>query len=154
MHMPCTRTRAHAPPMPTTLTPRPNLFVFGLQYLYFFAFFCLYWAFLVPAPILAANLPAFLADAVEQYGFDMSAASSAPNGMVVDIALMLAFFIPHSFLARTSTKLLLGTPAPWERAVYVFQSTALLHIQMMLWKSFEGPTLWGEGARMPPAAPP
>ena len=42
----------------------------------------------------------------------------------------MAFYIPHSVLARTSTKALHGIPVAWERAVYVFQSTALLHIQV------------------------
>jgi protein-S-isoprenylcysteine O-methyltransferase Ste14 len=60
----------------------------------------------------------------------------------LDLLLIAAFALPHSILARTSIKEAHGIPTSWERAFFVFQSTVLLHMQMAMWKNFDGPTLW------------
>jgi methanethiol S-methyltransferase len=110
-----------------------------VSYLYFFAYFCAYWAFLLPPAVLEAYLPAALAAAVP---YNMEGSASSADGLLTDLALLAAFALPHSILARTSTKAAHGMPVAWERPFYVFQSTALLHAQMAFWRSFDGPTLW------------
>jgi protein-S-isoprenylcysteine O-methyltransferase Ste14 len=108
-------------------------------YCYFVACFIAHWAFLIPTDVLVAYLPSALSAAVP---YSMEACAQEPNGLLWDLALIAMFALPHSVLARNSIKEALGLPTAWERSFYVLQSTVLLHLQMALWKNFDGPTLW------------
>lgn len=61
--------------------------------------------------------------------------------MLMDLALLAVFTIPHSFFARTSVKKSMNLSS-LERPFYIAQATALLHLQMHFWQNFAGPQLW------------
>lgn len=105
--------------------------------MYSIGVFVAYWAFLVPTAVLDARLSKALG-----IPYNMEACAQDPNGLLLDLVLIAAFALPHSILARTSIKEAHGIPTAWERAFFVFQSTVLLHMQMAMWKNFDGPTLW------------
>jgi hypothetical protein len=79
-------------------------------------------------------------------------AVGGPAAGLVDAGLILLFALPHSVLARTSVKTAMNLPAEWERSVYIFQSSALLHIQMIFWQNFEGGAIWDVSANEPLSA--
>lgn len=63
--------------------------------------------------------------------------------VAVDVALLLAFAVPHSVLARDATKRVLArlVPPPAERATYVLVADALLALLLWRWRPFGGP-IW------------
>ena len=107
-------------------------------YLYFFAYFVLFAVFLLP---LDVSIPAQLHDLV--YRMETTSSVGGENGMLVDLALLLLFAVPHTVLAWTGIKKAHGIPEKWERPFYVLQSTALVHCQMHFWQNFApGWVLW------------
>lgn len=109
-----------------------------VAYVYALSALMSYWAFLIPSK----SLPSFLRRVVI-YSMDTSETSaSVITGMLFDIGLLLLFTVPHSTLARETTKKLMKLPERIERPLFVFQSAALLHTQMHYWKNFDSPIVW------------
>lgn len=64
--------------------------------------------------------------------------------VLVDVALLGLFAIPHSILPRPAVKAKLGLGA-WERPFYVFQSSLALHVLMVFWQPFDDTTVYAFG---------
>lgn len=103
-------------------------------YAYFNAVFALYWAFLVPRELLPAGVLPLVPYSLSSAPHD----GDRRRALLCDAALLLAFALPHSLLARASVKRALRLPEAWERPAYVLQSAALLHMQMAAWRDFDG----------------
>ena len=103
-------------------------------YLYMFVIFLCYWGFLLPSNVLSFF----------PYKFETSAV--APNistAIVVDIALLAAFIIPHSVLARTSVKAKMKLPQSLERSFFVLQTTVFMQLQMTYYQELPNiPPVW------------
>ena len=61
--------------------------------------------------------------------------------ILINIALLASFAIPHSILARPKVKTYLNLPQTIERSFYVFQSSGLLHLLLHYWQSITIP-IW------------
>ena len=54
--------------------------------------------------------------------------------VVINILLLGAFAIPHSFFARSQVKKYMNLPKEIERSFYVLQAAGLLHMLLALWR--------------------
>lgn len=100
-----------------------------IVYLYMFGIFCCYWAFLVPAAISPFPAP---------YSFETATvASSVASGILVDVALLCAFIVPHSILARNRVKEMMALPKSLERPFFVLQTTIFMHCKMAFWQELD-----------------
>lgn len=59
--------------------------------------------------------------------------------VLTNVALLGAFAIPHSVLARGHVKDAMGLSDDFERTFYVFQSSALLHLLLHYWQPIAEP---------------
>jgi protein-S-isoprenylcysteine O-methyltransferase Ste14 len=75
---------------------------------------------------------------------DSGAAASLPLGIAIDLALVAAFGVPHSLLARARFKKPL--PPSLVRSLYVAQSSLLLGLLMWQWRPLTQPIWIVEGA--------
>ena len=110
----------------------------------------MYWLWLIPngrdQAVKLLGIPApydkapylYAMEDQEHYGpINLAGLSDTNSSLLVDIALILAFAVPHSVLARDWIKTKMGLPTSIERAFFVFQSTFLLHMQMHLWQPLD-----------------
>mmetsp|Transcript_34141 Transcript_34141/g.75119 ORF Transcript_34141/g.75119 Transcript_34141/m.75119 type:complete len:314 (+) Transcript_34141:248-1189(+) len=116
--------------------PTANAFtaiVSTVIYLYMFVIFLCYWGFLLPSTILP----------IAPYKFETSrVADDTGTGILIDVALLLAFIIPHSILARTEVKAMMNLSPALERPFFVLQTTIFMHLQMQFWQEFDAPLIW------------
>ena len=103
-------------------------------YLYMFVVFLCYWGFLLPSNVLSFF----------PYKFETSTvASSISTAIIADLALLLAFIVPHSVLARTSVKTKMNLPQSLERSFFVLQTTVFMHLQMAYYQELpDVPPIW------------
>lgn len=124
---------------PTLLQKLGTITFSLLSYGYFLASFLMLWGFMLPIPAL----PDFLQ--VPYSMDDPQRRTTALSAVPIDVLLLLAFVVPHSILARRSIKERMGLPDSVERSFFVLQSSFFLHMEMIFWKDFDGPTLWDTG---------
>ena len=94
-------------------------------YGYMFVVFLCFWGFLLPERIFS----------FAPYKFETSTvAPSVAAAVLIDIALLMAFIIPHSTLARTSIKAKMNIPESFERPFFVLQTTIIMHLQMIYYR--------------------
>jgi methanethiol S-methyltransferase len=69
-------------------------------------------------------------------GIDTGPAGDTAQSLLVNLAILVAFLVPHSIMARPSFKEWWTTivPAPLERATYILFSGVTLLIALWLWQ--------------------
>lgn len=119
-----------------------NIFGFT-SYLYFFWTLPLATtSFLVNGSVNCSSLQSFLPYNIDYNNLDSD--SSVFTKFLLNSFLLTAFFVPHTFFARSLVKKklqTLGLPKDLERTFFVFQASVLLHVLLANWQSIQG-TVW------------
>jgi len=116
-------------PTANALTAAVSLLVYG----YFFLTFMAWFGFLLPSD----HLPSVIANILP---YSIDTAETNPNSaqaFLFDLFLLTSFAVPHSFLARSWVKEMMGLPKSLERSLFVLQTTIFMHVYMYCWQDFE-----------------
>jgi protein-S-isoprenylcysteine O-methyltransferase Ste14 len=91
---------------------------------------------------------AFLADVPALTAIDHGRRGSTPAAVAIDLALLAAFAVHHSVLARDNAKRLITrvVPAAAERATYVLAADALLALVLWQWRPIDA-SIWNVQAQ-------
>lgn len=114
-------------------------------YVYFFAIFIIWTTWVGYVPGARELLPPSAAEVWDVFAprpfYGVPVRGDKTTSLLIDLALLLAFCIPHSVFALPSTKATMGL-GRLERVWFVLQSAALLHAQMLLWRPVDEPVVW------------
>jgi protein-S-isoprenylcysteine O-methyltransferase Ste14 len=121
-----------------------------VSYVYFF------WSLPLQASAFMVNLPQILpwvSDTWFPYSMDHNAAlfGDLQTRVLVNVALLGLFAIPHSIFARPSVKRSMPIAPQVYRSFYVFKSSACLHLLLKFWQPLDSQALWdfSEDPRIP-----
>ena len=126
---------------------RALILLFGLAaYVVFFATFLYLVAFVGDLPAALAGAWPALADLVPRTVDTGGPATAPPIAVAIDLALVLAFGLQHSVMARLGFKAWLKRllPAAAERSVYVLLASAMLMLLFWQWRPLPA-VLWSAG---------
>jgi len=126
---------ANVPPKANATTATISVFL----YVYMFIVFMCWFGWTLPRD----HLPSVIANILP---FSIDTAETNPNSIqaaIIDVMLLMSFVVPHSVLARSSIKEMMGLPKALERSFYVLQTTVFMHTYMYCWQDFAPEfTLW------------
>jgi protein-S-isoprenylcysteine O-methyltransferase Ste14 len=103
------------------------------------------YAFFVKAMVYFVG---FSGDIIFKRTVDSGPAGPWPTAVFVDVGLLLAFFVPHSVMARRRFKgaMFSRFPAPVERSTYVLVASATIAIIIAAWRPIPYPIWDFEGS--------